>query len=248
VSIPVSVFTGTEGTRVTRSEFIEVDGTDIPVGRSPIRKDTGDVVDGSLVIRKAEASNGAWVVLTDDEIADATSTMRGLGTIEAFVPIKSLGAYLAEGQVQVRPKVEKGKPNPAADKAFALLCRAMKSRKVVALVKVALRGPARYGLLDSDGTLTLVYTADAVREPRPLPEVTLNKAEVTMAEMLIDAVGVDTPTLLDENAPLVRAFVEAKSSGLAPAVKPTPSPSIDIMSAIAESIDAAKTNKKGKVA
>ncbi len=248
VSIPVSVFTGTEATRVARSEFIETEAGDVPVGRAPIRKDDGTVVDQALVVRKAEASNGVWVILTDDEIADATSAQRGLGTIEAFVPVKALGSYLAEGQAQVRPKVEKGKPNPAADKAFALLLRAMKSRKVVALVKVALRGPARYALLDTEGTFTFIHTADAIRQARPLPEVAINKAELAMAEMLIDSVGVEAPVLTDDNAPLVRKFVDAKAAGKTPTITTTPSPTVDIMSAIAESIDAVKASKKGKVA
>ena len=34
----------------------------------------------------------------------------------------------------------------------------------MALVKVAMRGPARYALLDAKGNLFLIYTADAVRQ------------------------------------------------------------------------------------
>ena len=246
MSIPVSVFTGTEATRVARSEFIETEAGDVAVGRSPIRKDTGEVVDTANVVRKAQATSGAWVVLTDDEIAEATSIVRGQGSIECFVPVKNVGRYLAEGQAQVRPKVEKGKLNPAAEKAFALLLKAMKARKVVALVKVALRGPARYALLNSEGVLTLVLTADAVREHRPLQSVVVTDAEVALAGSLIDAVGVDTPLLLDTNAPLVQAFVDAKGAGLPAPAKAEAPVMIDVMAALSASIDAAKG--KGKVA
>jgi DNA end-binding protein Ku len=247
MSIPVSVFTGTEATRVARSEFIETDAGDVPVGRSPIRKDTGEVIDTAAVVRKAQATNGAWVALSDDEIADATSLVRGQGIIESFIPVKNLARYLSEGQAQVRPKVEKGKLNPAAEKAFALLLKAMKTRKVVALVKVALRGPARYALLNSDGVMTLVLTADAVREHRPMNAVTVTDAEVAMAGALIDAVGVDTPVLLDTNAPLVQAYVDGKAQGLpAPEAKAQPV-MVDVMAALEASIDAAKAGK-GKVA
>lgn len=243
MSIPVSVFTGTEATRVARSEFIETEAGDVPVGRSPIRKDTGEVIDTALVVRKAQASNGAWVTTTDDDIADATSLVRGQGTIECFIKATNVGRYLAEGQAQIRPKVEKGKANPAAEKAFALLLKAMKSRKVVALVKVALRGPARYALLSHDGVLTLVLTADAVREHRPMSAVSLSDAEVAMAEALIDAVGIDTPVLLDTNAPLVQAFVDAKSAGLpVPEAKAAPV-MVDVMAALEASIAAAKKDE-----
>ncbi len=247
MSIPVSVYTGTQATRVARSEFVQVDEQWIPVGRSPIRKDTGEVIDTADVVRRAEASNGAWVELTDDEIADATSIVRGQGTIECFIPVKNVGRYLAEGQAQIRPQMTKGKANPAAEKAFALLLKAMKGRKVVALVRVALRGPARYGLLNSEGVLTLVYTADQIREHRSFNVASLSDPEIAMAEALIDAVGVDTPLLVDTNAPLVQQFVDGKAKGQpVPEAKAQPV-MVDVMAALEASIEAAKGITKVEV-
>ena len=241
----MSVFTGTESTRVARKEFTQVGAPAewVSVGRSPIRTDTGEVIATEHVVRRAQALNGEWVTLTDDEIADATSAVRGQGTIECFIPIKNVGQYLTEGQSQVRPRREKGKANPAAEKAFALLLKAMKSRKVVALIKVAMRGPARYALLDSTGTLSLVLTADAIREPRPMDAVTLSPAETEMAERLIDAVGVDTPVLLDTNAPLVQAYVDSKATGKAPVIVAAQQPTVDVMAALSASIEAAKQSR-----
>ena len=57
-------------------------------------------------------SNGAWVVLTDDEIADCT-TPKGVGDIVTFVPVKDVGTYLAQDMAQVRPKAVKGKADAA---------------------------------------------------------------------------------------------------------------------------------------
>jgi Ku protein len=241
LNIPLSVYTGTEQTRVTRKEFLDGDAT-IPVGRSPIRQDNGEVVPSDRVVRMAQASTGAWVVLTDDEIADATSTVKGVGDIVTFVPNKHVGDYLAEDQVQVRPKVEKGKPNPSADKAFALLLATMKRKKVVALVKVALRGPARHGLLFPDGTFVFVRTADQVREARPLADnVKFTDQELKLAEALVDAVGTDAPVLTDDTAPAVRAFVESKATGVAPVAAPQREAiPLDIMAALSASIDAVK--------
>jgi DNA end-binding protein Ku len=243
LSVPVSVFTGTQTTRVPRKEFVQDGGEWFPVGRSPINTNTGDVIDSADVVRRAQASSGEWVTLSDDEIADATSVVRGQGTIECFIPVKNVGQYLVEGQSQVRPQRVKGKPNPAAEKAFALLLKAMKSRKVVALVKVAMRGPARYALLGHDGVLSLVLTADAIRENRPMEATTVSPAELAMAESLIDAVGTDTPVLLDTNAPLVQAYVDSKATGVAPTVIAAPQPTVDVMAALQASIDAAKQSR-----
>lgn len=254
VTIPLGLYTGTEATRVTRKEFVKDGDSLVEVGRSPIRKDTGVTIDSADVGRYAQADNGEWVLLTDDEIAQCTSP-RGLAELVSFVPVKDVGQYLAEGQAQVRPKMEKGKVNPAADRAFALLTTAMKASKVVALVKIAMRGPARYALLDASGTFTLVYTADAIRQSVDLSDhgYKFSKDELMLATALIDAVGVDTPVLTDDTAPVVQEFVNAKSSGKPAPVIEAPPVQIDLMAALQASVAAtkaakAKPVKKGKVA
>lgn len=243
LAIPLSVYSGTEATRVARKEFIEVDGTYVSVGRSPVRKDDGTVIETDQVVRMAESSDGKLVTLTDEEIADCTSP-KGLAEVEAFVPVKHMGMYLAEGVLQVRPKREKSKPNPAIEKAFAVLLAGMAKRKVCALVKVAMRGPARYALLTADADLILVHTADAVRERIPMITISYSKAEVDMVAALIDAIGTDVPTITDDTADAVRAFVDTKAKGIeAPARPTTPSPTVDIMATLSASIDAAKGRK-----
>jgi len=243
LNIPLGVYTGTEQTRVSRKEFLDGDPS-IPVGRSPIRQDTGEVIPSDRVVRMAEASTGAWVALTDDEIADCTCP-KGVGDILTFVPVKDVGAYLAEDQVQVRPKATKGKADAAAEKAFALLLTTMRKKKVVALVRVALRGPARHGLLFPDGSFVYVRTADQVREARALNDsFKFSDAEVNLAAALIDAVGTSTPVLTDDTAPAVRAFVEAKAKGVAAPVRvERDAIPLDIMAALSASIDAAKAAK-----
>jgi non-homologous end joining protein Ku len=240
VTIPVSVFTGTEGTRVERKEFLD-GNPNIAIGRSPIRKDTGEVVESSDVTRMACASNGTWVILTDDEIAQCTSP-RGMAEVQSFVPLNKVDEYLTENVVQVRPKVTKGKADPTATRAFALLLQAMGKRKVAALIKVALRGPARYALLLPNGDLRLVYPADAVRTAIPLDtDFKFSKQELDLAGNLIDAVGVDAPMVTDDTAPVVQTFVDSKAAG-APAPQAPDAPAIptDIMAAIQASIDARK--------
>ena len=131
VNVPLSVYTSTEATRVSRKEFLNGD-SNVEVGRSPIRKDTGEVVVSADVTRMAQADNGTWVTLNDDEIAACTSD-KNVAEIVSFVPVKDIDSYLTEGLYQVRPKVEKGKPNPAAVKALSILFAGMKARKVARL-------------------------------------------------------------------------------------------------------------------
>lgn len=252
VSIPVSVYTGTEETRVVRKEFTTIDGNLVEVGRSPIRKDTGEVIHSGDVVRYAQADTGEWVALNDPEIEDCTSVRKGVGDIVSFVPIKNVSQYLAQNQSQLRPRSTKGKEDAAASKAFALLLSTLKARKVVALVKVALRGPARYALLSQDGTFMMVYTADAVRQSRSLTEFKFSEQELALAGALVEAVGIDTPMLTDDTAPAVQAFVNSKATGVIATPVEAPQPTIDLAAALMASVEAHKAAKpkakKAKVA
>ena len=83
VNIPLSVYTATEATRVARKEFLHGHrGRGRP---QPDPQGHGRDVSNADVIRMAQADNGAWVILTDDEIAACTSP-RGLAEVVSFVP------------------------------------------------------------------------------------------------------------------------------------------------------------------
>lgn len=245
LTIPLSVYTSTETTRVERKEFFNGDST-VPVGRAPIRKDTEAIVHQTDVTRMAQADTGAWVILTDDEIAACTSP-RGLAEVETFVPVESFDRYLTEGLYQVRPKREKGKLNPAVERTFSLLLAGMASKGVGALVKLALRGPARYAILTSTGELRMILTADAVRQAQPLDSPdNLPAREVEMVGNLIDAIGIDAPVITDDTAPEVQAFVNGKAQGVAaPAPTAAPTMGVDVLAALEASI-AAATKAKAK--
>lgn len=241
ITIPLSVFTSVESTSVIRKEFLD-GNPDISVGRVPVRRDDNTVIDSAQVTRMAQASDGTWVVLTDDEISDCVG-LSGSCEIVSFVPIKDAGQYLTDGLYQVRVKNDK-RPGTAAIQALSLLFAGMKARKVHALVRFALRGAPRYGLLTTDGDLLLIATADSIREPLNLLWMSHSKAEVAMVVSLIDAIGVDTPVVLDDIAPKVQAYVDAKASkpgvvkkAAAPAAEPN---IVDLMSVMQASIDQAK--------
>ena len=247
VTIPLSVYTGTEATKVSRKEFFG--DTEIPVGRANIRKDTGEVIDTAEVLRKAQATDGRFVILTDEEIADATAP-KGQATIETFIPNKFIDQYLTENVAQVRPKAEKGKVDPNVAKAFALFLDTLRSQRVSALVKLALRGPARYAILTADGSLRYIYTADAIRQPRAIDrDFKFDSNEKALAATLVANIGISVapPVLTDDTAVAVQAFVDRKAAGLpeAPAVE-APEPAGNLLAALEASI--ASTLKARKVA
>ena len=123
---------------------------------------------------------------------------------------------------------------------------ALYTRKLMALVKVAMRGPARYALLDDKGNFFLIYTADAVRQELPAASFgNVSEQELNLANMLIDSVGIDAPTLLDTTAPVVKAYVNDKAAGVPvperPVAESTP---VDLMQQLLDSL--AATQGKGQ--
>lgn len=244
INIPLGVYTATESTAVHRREFYRGDPT-ISVGRVAVRRDTDAVIDTTDVTRMAEADDGTWVVLDDVEVSEAVGLSGGCEVV-TFVPTKDVDHYLVEGLYQVRVKNDK-KGGTAAVQAFSLLIAGMRQRKVNALVRFAVRGTPRYGLLTVEGDLLLIATADAVREPLPLLWMKHTKAEVDMVCSLIDAIGIDTPTVLDDITPKLRQYINTKASKsgvkTAPATAPAKPVLVDIAALLNASIDEVKKSK-----
>lgn len=248
LNIPLSAYTGTEETAMKRKEF--VDGkVDHPAGRAVIDKTTGEVIDSSRVVRMAEASNGTYVVLTDDEVSSCTG-VRNVAEVLTFIKNDDIFNYMPSKLMQVRPHKTKGIPDFAAQKAFSLLISAMASQKVSALVKVALRGPAQYAILTATGDLLFVHPSDGVRKPLPMGLVQTSQEEQEMASKLLSSVGIagNPPHLPDVTAQEIGQFVDAKAGGQTPPiVTPPATQEVDIMSKLLASIEASKnsTNKWG---
>ncbi len=239
ISIPLSVFTGSEETRVPRKEFFKGD-PDQSIGRKAYNKATGEDVELGDITKMAQATNGAWVLLDDDEIA-ACALPKGVAEVVSFVPRHSLGDYLPEDVAQVRPPRTKGKANPATVAAFSLFLEGLLSKDVCALIKLSLRGPARYGLLTPNGDLVYVKTADQIRKSVELDKVPVDPKMVDLMGSLIEAVGIGAPAIVNDTAAAVQQYVDAKAGGApAPSLPSMPNPSDDLMASLMASVEAAK--------
>jgi len=245
LNIPVSIYTGTEETRVSRKEFVDGD-VSRPAGRSVIDKSTGNLLTSSeAVIRMAEASNGSFVELSDDELAECTG-QKGVAEVLTFVPSDQALRYVPTKVNQVRPPSKKGIPDAASAKAFSILSQAMADKGVCALLRVALRGPAQYALMTCTGDLIFVSSTDGVRKPRPLQMVPVSNEEAAAAGNLVASIGItEAPSIPDVTAEAVQKFVDHKAAGGPQAplpAAPQPAQVDDMMSLLEQSIHQAKAN------
>ncbi len=213
MNMSLSLYSATEKTDISRKEFVEGD-TNRPAGRAIIDKSTGSIVDFGDVKRLVQATNGAWVDVTDDEMASAIG-VKNVAEVLTFVPApEAAEAYVVESYNQVRPKATKGVMEPASAQAFALFTTVLEKRNLVALVRLSTRGPARYALVTATGDLFFINSSDEVRKPRSmdLPEVNLDHLRV--ANQLVDAIGITLPVLPNETAAKIQAIADAKATGM----------------------------------
>lgn len=247
VTVPLSVYSATQPCTIARKEYT-ADGH--PVGRTSVDKETGEVVATDAIVKMAPSTSGVLVEVTDQEMAELTAPNARCEVV-SFIPIDAIGSvYLPDANYQVRPQRSKtkGSSDLAAQQAFALLFTSMHRRGVAALVRIALRGPAKYAAITPDGRMTTLHYAEGVRETLPMPDVALPAGAEAMADQLIDLVGVDLPSLDDTTGAAVQAFIDAKAGGCTPPpTTPNEAPINDVMGALMASIDAAKSKPaKGK--
>lgn len=216
VNVPVACYSGKEDFGVKRSEYT-AEGH--KVGRKQFDKETGADVAYSDIVKMFEV-DGQIVPLSDDEIDAIIQPVKGVAEVRAFVPLAHLvaGTYLPDGVMQIRPANEKSgkvkRPNPATEKAFALLMEAMKAEGVFALVHLAQRGKPVYAAILPDGRMLTLLHDEQVRAPLPMPDLVLSDAEVEMGRRLISALREDdAPVLCDEATVKVQEYAQAKVAG-----------------------------------
>lgn len=249
MAIPLSIYTAVEDLAVNRSERLAGDPA-IEVGRTSIRKDTGEVVNTDDVTRMAQSTDGKWVVVTDAELAEVYGDT-GEATVVSFVPVAEAGRYVTDGIMQVRAKKDKRVAAQAANEhAYSLLLAGMRNRQVHALVRVVLRGGPRYGLLTYDGDLLTIIPAKAVRAARLLPDIQHDNKQLDMIGQFIDAIGVASELVEDDTPTRVQSFIDSKAAECGveagDVVKPgsATAPTPDVMAALEASINAAKQARK----
>lgn len=214
LAIPVNVYTGLDPANSVPRKTFTKDGH--PVGSLSYDKETGQTLEAGAEVVKMVEHAEQLVELTDEEVEAAVGPpVKGTAEIIAFVPLASIGReYVVETVQQMRPApIRSGRkkmPNPAGEKAFCLLMKAMETKQVAGLMRIPGRTSTRPAALLPDGRLMLLAWCDRVRQQLPMPEAPVSETELALAEKLIEGVGISTPVLIDEDAAKIRAYLDVK--------------------------------------
>lgn len=228
----MKIYSGTEDSSLSRSEYAVVDGETVKVGRVYSNKETGEVIDGSQVFRGYEREDGTVVEVSNDDLKSMLPMENGTAKVVCFVKQSALfaGDYVLGNLNQARP----GK---GAAKPYTLLLAAMRRSQTLVILKMVVRNKAKFAVLLPNGDLYDLRFDDDVRERLPLPDVDVERAEVEMGVELIDRGLADArPELVNEEDRALRDLIAGKEGGTAPAETKNEESGGDMMAALKASL------------
>jgi DNA end-binding protein Ku len=249
LNVPVRMYSAVARRNIALREIRESDSSRIKLRR--FAEGTDDEVERDEIIKAYELTPGQYVPLTKDEMAALAPEKTRAIEVQDFVDLEQIDPIYFDSPYYLGPA-------DGAEKAYALLAKAMQASGKVAICHFVLRNKENLAAIRSDGkvlTLTTMRFADEVvpaseLDILPDKESKPAKREQEMAEQLIESLSTDfePSQYKDEYRDQLLALIEQKAEGKeivasdAEAPKATKTP--DLMAALEESI-AAVAGRKG---
>jgi DNA end-binding protein Ku len=242
VSIPVRLYSATEDRDVSFHQVHDEDAGRVRYHR--VCTVCGKEVAYADLAKGFELPSGETVLLTDEDFANLPLPTTKIVELVAFVPADQVDPLaLARGYYL--------EPEPAGRKPYELLRAALERTKRVGLAKIAVRSKESLAVLRPRGDALVLQTMvwpDEVREAQfdvLDREVSVSEAELNMADILIEAMSSDfaPEAYHDGYREALLSVIEAKAAGRDVVAAPSaaePAPPMDLITALAASVEAAK--------
>jgi DNA end-binding protein Ku len=246
ISMPVRLFSGARGTRVSFHMLHRDDNT--RVKQQLYCPNDEKVVDRSEIVKGYEFRKGEYVVVEPEEIKKIEPKTAKAMEILEFVKQEEIDPVYFESSYYLAPE-------EAARKPYALLVKAMKDTGFVGIAKLAMHNreytaflrPYENGLM-----LHTMYYKDEVREAPDFgtEHASLKEGEVKVAHQLIAALAAEWDpakyydTFEENLKKLIKARMEGKEVVPIAKAKPSAAPT-DLMAALKQSLAQMEGKKKG---
>ena len=212
VHIPIGLYSATQETDV---DFDWLDRRTMdPVGYKRINKRTGREIDKEDVVKGVQHGKGNYVVLSQEEIAEAYPRTTQTIEIEAFIDVDEVPFVYLEKPYFTAP-INKG------EKVYALLREALKDTGKAGLARVVIHSKQHLAVVLPCGpalVLNLLRWGGEIRswEDLPLPsagKAGIKDAELKMAKHLIEDMSGhwNAAELRDQFHDAIMQLVEAKA-------------------------------------
>lgn len=256
LNVPVKLYSAVARRNIALREIRDSDSARIKHRR--VAEGTDEEVPYENIVKAYEITPGQYVPLSKDEMSSLAPEKTRAIEVQDFVDLDEIDPIYFDSPYYLGPA-------EGAEKAYALLAKAMESSGKVAIARFVFRNKEHLAALRTNGgvlTLTTMRFADEVVPTSELEEVLPEKApkvakrEQEMAEQLIDSLSTDfdPSAYRDEHREQLLALIERKAEGkeivASDAEAPQATKAPDLMAALEESIAAVKDKgaKPGKAA
>jgi DNA end-binding protein Ku len=191
LNVPVKLYSATSKQTVRFKELREGDGSRIRHKR--VAEEDGKEVPYEKIVKGYEISPDQYVVMTREELEELDPKRTRAIEIQDFVDLDEIDPIYFDQPYYLGP-------DAGAEKAYALLVKAMEEERKVAVARFVLRNKEHLAAIrPMEGALTMATMrfADEVVKPDDLDgvlpddEVKIDKREVEMAKKLIDSLAAD---------------------------------------------------------
>jgi DNA end-binding protein Ku len=247
LNVPVKLYSAVSRKNVSFRELRQSDGSRIRHKR--VAEADGDEVPYEEIVKGYEISPEQYVVVTRDELEEIDPKRTRAIEIQDFVDLDDIDPIYFDHPYYLGP--DKG-----AEKAYALLVKAMSDAKKVAVARFVLRNREHLAAIRPSASVLTMATMrfpDEVVAPDELGEDVvpqngrkLDKREVDMAKQLIDSLtsDFDPSKYRDEYREELLALIDRKAKGEAVvepvSEEPKPTKAPDLMAALEESLAAVR--------
>jgi DNA end-binding protein Ku len=251
LNVPVKLYSAVARKQVSFRELRQSDSSRVRHKR--VAESDGEEVPYEEIVKGYEISPEQYVVITRDELDALDPKKTRAIEIEDFVSLDEIDPIYFDHPYYLGP--DKG-----AERAYALLVKAMEDERKVAIARFVLRNRESLAALrPMNGVLTLTTMrfADEVVSPEELGDVIPDdvgapkKKELDMAKQLVGQLEskFEPDKYRDEYREELLAMIERKADGAevveSVSEEPTPTRAPDLMAALEESLAAVKREPLG---
>jgi DNA end-binding protein Ku len=200
------------------------------------------------IVKAYEYSKDSYVEITDEDLESLPVPSKHTIELTSFVKQADIDPVYFERTYYLEPEQIGAKP-------YALLLRALKTKQVSAVAKVALRNRESLCVLRAGDNnmlmLETLYYPDEIRtaDLPAAPDVMVSQPELAMALSLVEMLEepFDPKKYQDQYRVALLELIEAKRNGQEIVAQPeAPLPkTVDLMAALKASLEAAKKSKPG---
>ena len=248
VTVPVRLYPAVRERTLRFRLLHEPDSS--PIGYEKVCKAEGEPVPDDEVTKAYEVRKGEFVALEDEDFEAAQAEGDHSIQISDFVPLEEIDPVYFAHMYYVGP--EEG-----AERAYALLARAMGESELAAIATFVMRSREHLAALRvHDGAILLeqLHFADEIRPPDEIrPRRTkVDQRELKMAGEMIDSLrtSFEPKRYRDTYREALLKVIKAKQKGEvreAPAEEaPAEEPTTDLLEALRASVEASKKRESGR--